>query len=78
MTGMALNQAFIPRDYEVFVGLDVDKKSFSATVVDHQIIEPIFTNAQSSGQLVGVCSQAFPRPESGLRIRGGPHGFRAL
>ena len=38
MTGMALNQAFTPRDYEVFVGLDVDKKSFSATLVDHQMM----------------------------------------
>ena len=30
------NQAFIPRDYDVFAGLDVDKKSISVTFTDHQ------------------------------------------
>ena len=29
-------QAFIPRDYDVFAGLDVDKKSISVTFTDHQ------------------------------------------
>ena len=30
------SQAFIPRDYDVFAGLDVDKKSISVTFTDHQ------------------------------------------
>ena len=29
-------QTFIPRDYDVFAGLDVDKKSISITFTDHQ------------------------------------------
>jgi transposase len=29
-------QTFIPRDYDVFGGLDVDKKSISVTFTDHQ------------------------------------------
>ena len=29
-------QTFIPRDYDVFAGLDVDKKSISVTFTDHQ------------------------------------------
>ena len=27
---------FIPRDYDVFAGLDVDKRSISVTFTDHQ------------------------------------------
>ena len=30
------SQAFIARDYDVFAGLDVDKKSISVTFTDHQ------------------------------------------
>ena len=30
------SQIFIPRDYDVFAGLDVDKKSISVTFTDHQ------------------------------------------
>ncbi len=30
------SQTFIPRDYDVFAGLDVDKKSISVTFTDHQ------------------------------------------
>jgi transposase len=29
-------QAFVPRDYDVFAGLDVDKRSISVTFTDHQ------------------------------------------
>jgi hypothetical protein len=29
-------QTFIPRNYEVFAGLDVDKRSISVTFADHQ------------------------------------------
>src|SRR5438309_3194601 len=30
------HQTFIPRDYDVFAGLDVDKRSISVTFTDHQ------------------------------------------
>jgi len=30
------NQTFIPRDYDVFAGLDVDKRSIAVTFTDHQ------------------------------------------
>ena len=30
------SQTFIPRDYDVFAGLDVDKRSISVTFTDHQ------------------------------------------
>ncbi len=29
-------QTFIPRNYDVFAGLDVDKRSISVTFADHQ------------------------------------------
>ena len=29
------SQTFIPRDYDVFSGLDVDKRSISVTFTDH-------------------------------------------
>lgn len=30
------SQTFIPREYDVFAGLDVDKRSISVTFTDHQ------------------------------------------
>ena len=30
------SQRFIPRDYDIFSGLDVDKRSISVTFTDHQ------------------------------------------
>ena len=39
------SQTFIPRDYDVFAGLDVDKKSISVTFTDHQGLLKSLTHA---------------------------------
>jgi hypothetical protein len=30
-----MTQNYLPKDYDVFIGLDVDKNNFSFTVQDH-------------------------------------------
>jgi len=34
-------QVFVPRDYDVFAGLDVDHHSIAATFTDHQSVTTI-------------------------------------
>ncbi len=36
MDGLQQTGPFIPRNYDVFVGLNVDKTSISATFADHE------------------------------------------
>lgn len=76
MTGMALNQAFIPREYDVFVGLDVDKKSFSATVVDHQMMMSRSLRMPSRpDNLLAYVRKHFPGQKVAFAYEAGPTGF---
>ena len=40
-------KTFVPRDYDVFAELDVDKRSISVTFTDHQGLSPLDTCAVS-------------------------------
>ena len=51
-------QAFIPRDYDVFAGLDVDKKSISVTFSDHQGFLKVVEHAVQRRTSCESCSQA--------------------
>jgi len=55
------SQAFIARDYDVFAGLDVDKKSISVTFTDHQGLLKIDAHALQCRSSCEPCSQALWR-----------------
>lgn len=75
MTGMALNQTFVPRDYDVFVGLDVDKISLSATVVDHTTLMRSLKMPSRSENVLGYIQKHFPGQKVAFAYEAGPTGF---
>jgi transposase len=69
------NTKFIPRDYDIFAGLDVDKKSMAITFLDHynemkQIKIPY--NAQ---QLINYVRNKYPDKRVAFAYEAGPTGF---
>lgn len=75
MTGIALNQTFIPRDYDMFVGLDVDKTSLSATVVDHATFMRALRMPCRAQNLLGYIRKHFPNQKVAFAYEAGPTGF---
>ena len=45
-------QVFVPRDYEIFGGLDVDHHSIAATFTDHERLMQSLRLPYSAGQLL--------------------------
>jgi len=54
------SQTFIPRDYDVFAGLDVDKRSISVTFTDHQGLVKSLRMPYSVEHLVSHVRKHFP------------------
>jgi transposase len=75
MIGMALNQTFVPRNYDVFVGLDVDKNSLSVTVVDHMTLTRSLRMPCLSDNLLGYIHKHFPSQKVAFAYEAGPTGF---
>jgi len=44
-------QEYLPKDYDVFLGIDVDKKRFSFTVKDHSMMSKSKTIPSQPQQL---------------------------
>jgi hypothetical protein len=68
-------QTFIPRDYDVFAGLDVDKKSISVTFTDHQGLLKSLTMPYNVEYLVNCVFRTKPATQSGANrppFRGKP------
>ena len=62
-------KAFIPQEYDVFAGLDVDKKSISVTFSNPSArIRAIVAYAVQCGALAQARAQAFSRAEGCVRI----------
>ena len=53
-------QVFVPRDYDVFAGLDVDHHSIAATFTDHQRLMQSLRLPYSAGQLLNYVGKHFP------------------
>ena len=75
MTGIALNQNFVPRDYDVFLGLDVDKVNLAATVVDHQMLMRSFKMPCRADHLLAYTRKHFPGKKVAFAYEAGPTGF---
>jgi hypothetical protein len=68
-------QTFIPMDYEVFAGLDVDKRSIAVTFTTHQGFLKSLCIPYSVEHLLNPRAHALSRAEGGLCLRGGTHGL---
>ena len=69
------SQAFIPRDYELFAGLDVDKKSISVTFIDHQGLLKSMRMPYSVDHLVNHVRKHYGDKRIAFAYEAGPTGY---
>jgi len=69
------NQRFIPRDYDVFAGLDVDKKSISATFIDHQGFLKSLNMPYKVEHLLNYVRKHYPDKKVAFAYEAGPTGY---
>jgi len=66
---------FIPRNYDVFAGLDVDKKSMAVIFTDHQQLLQSLRLPYSAEQLLNYVRKRFPAQRVAFVYEAGPTGF---
>ena len=66
---------FIPRDYDVFAGLDVDKRSIAITFTDHGTMRKSLKLPYSASQLLNYTGKHFPGQRVAFVYEAGPTGF---
>jgi hypothetical protein len=59
-------QNFVPREFDIFGGLDVDKKSIAVTFMSHQRKTPVLQHAVPSRISVELREQTLRREENSL------------
>jgi len=69
------SHTFIPRDYDVFAGLDVDKRSISVTFTDHQGFLKSLRMPYSVGHLLSHVRKHFPDKKVAFAYEAGPTGY---
>ena len=70
-------QEYLPRDYDVFLGIDVDKKKFSFTVKDHNsIISKSKTIPSQPQQLYSYVTKQFAGQKVLFAYEAGPTGYQ--
>lgn len=75
MTVHAKVSTFMPRDYEIFSGLDVDKGSMAVTFSDHNGLLNSLRLPYSSEQLLNYVRKHFPQQRVAFVYEAGPTGF---
>lgn len=66
---------FIARDYDLFAGLDVDKKSMSVVFTDHEGTMRALRLAHDAGPLLNYVRKHFPGQRVAFAYEAGPTGF---
>jgi transposase len=69
------DETFIPRDYDIFAGLDVDKRSISVTFADHQVLLKSLRMPYSVEHLVNHVRKHFPDQKVAFAYEAGPTGY---
>ncbi len=69
------SQVFIPRDYDVFGGLDVDKHSIAVTFCNHEGLLRSLRLPYSAPQLLNYVRQHYPEQQLAFVYEAGPTGF---
>ncbi len=73
MTNEILN--FVPRDYDIFGGLDVDKKGMAITFTDHGTMQQSLRLPYSASQLLSYTRKHFAGRRVAFVYEAGPTGF---
>jgi transposase len=74
MTAAAL-ATFVPRDYDIFVGLDVDQRSMAITFTDHGTMQKSLKLPYSATQLLNYTEKHFLGQRLAFVYEAGPTGF---
>ena len=72
---MTVQAQFVPRNYDVFAGLDVDKKSMAVIFTDHQQLMQSLRLPYSAAQLLSYVRKHFPGQRVAFVYEAGPTGF---
>ena len=75
MTHPASVSTFIPRNYDVFGGLDVDKRSMAVTFRDHGTMRKSLRLPYGGTQLLNYTRKHFPGQRVAFVYEAGPTGF---
>ena len=75
MTNQTHISTIIARHYEIFAGLDVDKKSIAVTFTDHENMVRSLRLPYSSEQLLNYVGKHFPNRRVAFVYEAGPTGF---
>lgn len=75
MTHAAQISSFIPRDHDIFGGLDVDKKSMAVTFRDHGTMRKSLKLPHSASHLLNYTRKHFPGQRVAFVYEAGPTGF---
>lgn len=75
MTSQTQMSGFVPRDYEIFAGLDVDKKSMAVAFADHGKLMQSMRLPYSAEQLLSYVRKHFAGQRVAFVYEAGPTGF---
>jgi transposase len=75
VTGTSQVSRFVPGDYQIFAGLDVDKRSIAMTFSDHKTLLKSLRLPYSSEQLLNYVRKHFPQQRVAFVYEAGPTGF---
>jgi transposase len=69
------SETFVPRDYDIFAGLDVDKRSISVTFANHPGLLKSLRMPYSVEHLVNYVRKHFPDQKVAFAYEAGPTGY---
>lgn len=72
---MTIQGQFVPRNYDVFAGLDVDKKNMAVIFTDHQQLMQSLRLPYSAAQLLSYVRKHFAQQRVAFVYEAGPTGF---
>lgn len=75
MTSQTQVSAFIPGNYEIFAGLDVDKRRIAVTFSDHKTMLKSLQLPNNSQHLISYVRKHFPDRHLAFVYEAGPTGF---
>ena len=70
-----MTTTYLPQDYDVFIGLDVDKNSFSFTAQDHKVMSKAKKIASQPEQLHNYVKNQFANKRILFAYEAGPTGY---
>lgn len=75
MTGLQPTGSFVPRNYDIFAGLDVDKTSIATTFRDHEGMIKSMSIPYDADNLLNYVAKKFPGKRVAFAYEAGPTGY---